>query len=136
MRIFLDTNVLVSAFATRGLCSDVFRETRSFHELLISELLLKELERILKDKMQLPQDLVADSVDYLRQTGLMSEPAERPIPEINDPDDIPLLTSALNEKAETFVTGDKEILRLKQLDEMVILDPRSFWELLKSGQAH
>ena len=35
MRVFLDTNMLVAAFATRGLCEDVLRTTLSEHELVI-----------------------------------------------------------------------------------------------------
>ena len=42
MRVFLDTNVIASATATRGLYADVFRFTTEFHELVISEHLLIE----------------------------------------------------------------------------------------------
>ena len=37
MRVFLDTNVLVSALTTRGLAADVFRLALSEHELLTGE---------------------------------------------------------------------------------------------------
>ncbi len=40
MRVFLDTNVLVSAVATRGLCADVLREVLLSHQLLVSADLL------------------------------------------------------------------------------------------------
>jgi len=33
MRVFLDTNVLVAAYATHGLCEDVFRVILAEHEL-------------------------------------------------------------------------------------------------------
>ena len=36
MRVFLDTNVLVSAMATRGLCADVLREILTSHRLVVS----------------------------------------------------------------------------------------------------
>ena len=134
MKIFLDTNVLVSAFATRGLCSDVLRETLSFHQLVISTPLLTELERILKYKIKLPNDLITESIDFLKQTSVMSVPFERSIPELNDKDDIPVVNSALNGGVELFVTGDKEILKLKVIDQMMIVNPRSFWELIKSQQ--
>ncbi|MDZ7665949.1 MAG: putative toxin-antitoxin system toxin component, PIN family [Desulfotignum sp.] len=134
MNVFLDTNVLVSALATRGLCSDVLRETLSFHQLVISLPLLSELERILRDKIKLPDNLIAESLDFLKQTGLMSDPMERPIPELKDKDDVPIINSALNGGVELFVTGDKEVLSLKIVDQMMIVDPRSFWEQLKSRQ--
>lgn len=136
MKIFLDTNVLVSAFATRGLCSDVLRETLSFHQLVISTPLLAELERILKEKIKLPGDLIAESLDFLTQIGQMSESFERPILELKDKDDELIISSALNGDVELFVTGDKEVLKLKLVDQMMIVDPRSFWELLKSQQRH
>jgi len=47
MRIFLDTNVLASAVATRGLCADVLREVLTRHDLIISNALLKELKLVL-----------------------------------------------------------------------------------------
>jgi uncharacterized protein len=136
MIIFLDTNVLVSALATRGLCSDVLREILSFHQLVISAPLLAELERMLKDKIKLPENLINESLEFLKQTSTMSEPFDRPIPELKDKDDIPIVNSALNGGVELFITGDKEVLRLRSVDEMMIVDPRTFWELLKSQKMH
>ena len=136
MIIFLDTNVLVSAFATRGLCSDVLRETLSSHQLIISEPLLTELERILEDKIRLPKTLLEEALSFVKQTGLMSEVIKGPTLNIKDKDDIPIIYSALNGGADLFVTGDKELLNLKAVNKMMIVDPRSFWELLKSQQEH
>jgi len=136
MIIFLDTNVLVSAFATRGLCSDVLRETLSSHQLIISEPLLTELDRILEDKIRLPKTLLEEALNFVRQTGLMSEVIKGPPLNIKDKDDIPIIYSALNGGADLFVTGDKELLNLKTVNKMMIVDPRSFWELLKSQQEH
>ena len=47
MRVFLDTNVLVSAFATRGLCADVLRLILAEHTLVTGEVVLRELRRAL-----------------------------------------------------------------------------------------
>ena len=47
MRVFLDTNVLIAAFATRGLCEDVLRTTLSEHDLIIGTQVLAEVERAL-----------------------------------------------------------------------------------------
>ena len=43
MRVCLDTNVLVAAFATRGLCADVLRTLVTKHDLVIGEVTLTEL---------------------------------------------------------------------------------------------
>jgi predicted nucleic acid-binding protein len=50
VRIFLDTNVLASAIATRGLCAELFEGIIADHELLISREVLRELERTLQGK--------------------------------------------------------------------------------------
>ncbi|MBT3367833.1 MAG: putative toxin-antitoxin system toxin component, PIN family [Nitrospina sp.] len=128
----MDTNVLVSAFATRGLCSDVLRETVSSHQLIISEPLLTELERILKYKIHLPETLIKESLSFITQIGLAAEPIDGPVLDIEDKDDIVLIYSALNGNTNLFVTGDKELLDLEKVDQMVIVNPRSFWELLKN----
>ena len=47
MRVFFDTNVLVSAFLARGLCADLLRLVLSEHTLVCSELVLAELSAVL-----------------------------------------------------------------------------------------
>ena len=54
MKIFLDTNVLVSAMATRDLCTDVLRKVLTSHHLVISPSLFTELRRVLRQKLQAP----------------------------------------------------------------------------------
>ena len=58
MRVFLDTNVLVSAFATRGICADVLRVVLAEHTLITSEVVLRELPRVLRTRIGMPSRLV------------------------------------------------------------------------------
>jgi predicted nucleic acid-binding protein len=55
VRVFLDTNVLVAAFATRSLCADVFRLDAVEHDLLIEEPVLVELERVFDRNLRMPR---------------------------------------------------------------------------------
>jgi hypothetical protein len=43
VKVFFDTNVLLDAFATRGLCADLFAHVLLEHELLTGEFVLREL---------------------------------------------------------------------------------------------
>ena len=63
MKVFLDTNVLVSAVATRGLCADVLREVLVSHQLVISSPLLNELTNILHSKFGIPFDVITEFID-------------------------------------------------------------------------
>mgnify|MGYP002814035003 CR=1 FL=1 len=58
MRVFLDTNVLVSAFATRGMCADVLRVVLAEHTLITREVVLRELSRVLRTRIGMPSRLV------------------------------------------------------------------------------
>jgi len=132
MKIFLDTNVLVSALATRGLCGDVLREVLLSHQLILSLPVLSELEEVLREKFGIPSPLIFEFLQILKQGALSSSPSPLPNVDLKDKDDLPLLSSALNGKAELFVTGDQELLHLKKIGDMQIISPRGFWERLKS----
>jgi predicted nucleic acid-binding protein len=58
VKVFLDTNVLVSGFATRGLCADVIRLVLAEHELVPWEVVLNELKQVLKPKIQFPTEQI------------------------------------------------------------------------------
>lgn len=135
MKIFLDTNVLVSAIASRGLCTDVFREVITNHLLIISPSLLAEVEAVLKDKIGAPQDIISSFIELLKQDSITSDSCELLPIKIQDQGDILILSSAFHGRAEYFITGDKEILSLAKLGEMVILSPRMFWEKLTGAES-
>jgi len=134
MKIFLDTNVLASAAATRGLCADVLRLVFASHELFISEQVLKELRTVLKFKFGVSQDLIDDFIWLLQQDTALVEPAKLPRVELQDKHDLLILAAAIAAGAEVLVTGDKELLDLGQIEGLEILSPRQFWEKLKAQQ--
>ena len=78
MKVFLDTNVLVSAFTTRGLSADVVRLILTEHELLTGEVNLVELERVLHKRMGVPTTQVELVLQLLEINR--SFPAPRPHP--------------------------------------------------------
>ena len=130
MRIFLDTNVLASAVATRGLCTDVLREVLARHDLIISDALLKELKRVLQKKFSVPSQLISGFIAMLQQDTILAAPIDFPGIQIKDKDDITILAAALSGKAELFITGDKELLDLGKVGNLTIISPRAFWNRL------
>jgi putative PIN family toxin of toxin-antitoxin system len=130
MRIFLDTNVLASAVATRGLCADVLREVLARHDLIISDALLKELKRVLQKKFSVPSQLISEFIAMLQQDTILAAPIDSPGIQIKDKDDIIILAAALSGEAELFITGDKELLELGKVGNLTIISPRAFWNRL------
>ena len=134
MKVFLDTNVIASATATRGLCADVLRTVIEFHDLVVSDHLVTEIRRVLKDKFGASPDLIADVVWLLRQDTIASEAEPLHDLPLSDPADVAIVSSALNGAADVLVTGDKEILDLRRVGSLEILTPRQFWDKERGQQ--
>jgi putative PIN family toxin of toxin-antitoxin system len=121
MKVFLDTNVLASAAATRGLCADVLRQVFASHQLFISEQVLNELNRVLRLKFGVGQDLIDDFIWLLQQDIVLAEPAKLPRVKLQDKEDLPILAAA-----KVLITGDKELLDLGHVEDLEILSHGSF----------
>lgn len=132
MRVFLDTNVLVAAFATRGLCADVLRTILAEHELLLSATVIQELTRTLTEKVGVPEQAVRQIITFLRASAsLVKGPGAQVSIEIRDPDDAVILGEALAARADILVTGDKDLLELGDIPGIRILNPRGFWQEIR-----
>ena len=129
MKVFFDTNVLASALTTRGLCAELFEVALQSHELLISDPVLQELERILPGKLGQSESVTAGFVALLRTECLLVK-GLHPFPSLPDPDDEPIIASALAGQAHVFVTGDKALLELQRVKDLPVISPRKFWEML------
>ena len=130
MKVFLDTNVLASAFATRGLCADVLQTAIAEHELMVAEVVLVELKQALREKFKVPADVVKEAEAFLRQFSVVPKPAKHLCLGIRDHDDEWVVASAAACGADIVVTGDKDLLACEKCP-VEVLTPREFWERLK-----
>ena len=130
MRVFLDTNVLVSAFATRGLCADVMRVVLAEHQLITGEIVLSELRKALGRRIKLPAATIEDIVALIREQEVVPKPRKPSDLPIRDPDDRWIIASALAGRADVLVTGDRDLLDIADRAPLPVLDPRAFWDLL------
>ncbi len=132
MRVFLDTNVLVSAVATRGLCTDVMREVLARHDPVVSQQVLTEVRRTLRLKFRASPGSIADFIRLLEQEAVVSEPGALPDVKLADKDDLPILGAAVAARVQVLVTGDRELLELGRVGSVEILSPRTFWERVRA----
>ena len=136
MRVVVDTNVLLSGLmypnSTPGRIVAAWRNAA--FELVLTRAQLTEITRVL-GYPKIARILRWDpdqSERFLKQLYLRSVmvplpetlPAEVPA----DPDDSPILSSLLVARAEYLVTGDSDLLALK--DRYPILTPQAFVALL------
>ena len=131
MRVFPDTNVLASAFGTRGLCADVLRLILGEHELVTGEVVIEELRGVLRRKFGVPARTVLEIEALLRGYHVEPKPGELPDLKLSDRNDLLVVGSALKAEAEVLITGDQGILDLNEKPAgLRIVNPREFWNLV------
>ena len=132
MKVFLDTNVLVSAFTARGLCADLLRYLLAEHEVLTGEVNLAELRRVLLERFDASAEQLASVESLLRDQTIIPKPRTASPIRIRDRDDEWVLASAISGAAELLVTGDKDLLVVATESPVPLLSPRDAWGRLRS----
>ena len=135
MKVFFDTNVLVSAFAARGLCADLMRVVLAEHELLTGEVNLVELRRVLRVRLKAPTRQIELAESLLRDQTIVEKPSRVLAIKVRDADDAWVLASAVAGGAELLVTGDQDLLVLAARAPVPIVTPREAWEQLRGEGA-
>ena len=133
MRAVLDTNVLLSAMFTPGVCEvllDVCLVADDV-ELILSEHILTEFHHHGTNKFGAPAEKVEAATTLLRQRCELVEPAAVPSEAFEDPADLPVLGTAIASRADCLVTGDRKLLALKTYHGVALLSPRAFFDRLR-----
>jgi predicted nucleic acid-binding protein len=125
MRVFLDTNVWVSAFVASDTCRRLVAFALPFHETLSSDLVRQEITLVLIEKLKAPPASTQWLEEMLRETRSVTD-ADL---EIGD-NDARLLAAASTAGVELFVTGDKALLEKGAVGTMRIVNPREAWIIL------
>jgi uncharacterized protein len=133
LKVFLDTNVLVAAFATRGLCADVLRTVLAEHELVLGEVVLVEFRRVLSKKLKVPADRISAAEAVFEGVPVVPRPKKPSLLEIADASDRWIHVSAVEAGADVLVTGDEDLLSVAGESVLRIVSPRAFWDLLRTG---
>jgi uncharacterized protein len=135
VRVFLDTNVLISAFAARGLCADLMRLLLAEHEVLTGEVNLVELRRVLSKRFKATAAQADVIEQLLRDQTVIPKPAALLSLKVRDADDAWVLASAVAGGADLLVSGDQDLLVLANRAPLPILSPRDAWSRLRGEGA-
>ena len=133
MKVFLDTNVLVSAFAARGLCADLMRLLLAEYEVCTGEVNLLELRRVLADRLGASPEAIAQVERVLRAQGIAPMPNDLLPIDVRDPDDVWVLATAAESGAALLVTGDQALLVPGARAPVPVVTPREAWVRLRGA---
>ena len=126
MRIVLDTNVLIAALIASGICHDLVEHCYLNHNLITSQFILDEVDEKLTIKFKYSRETAADAVDLFASFMEIVEPSALENQVSRDADDDQILGTAVAGNADCIITGDKDLLVLKEFQGIDILTPRAF----------
>ena len=134
MKVVFDTNVLVSAFIAEGVCSKLLGRARRRHfQLVACPFILKEFETVLLEKLSATRPEAKEALSILSEAlDAIVEPSEEISGICRDPDDDHILSCSAAADADYLVTGDSDLLNIRQFRGTQILNPRDF-ELMMEG---
>jgi putative PIN family toxin of toxin-antitoxin system len=128
-----DTNVIVSGLIWGGPPASLLdRAARRFFHLKTSEEILAELQRVLqrphlKEKLRVRGRTPEGVLAVYRKVAEIVTPAEVPLPAgLRDPADLLVLRCAVSADAMAIVTGDNDLLTMKEFAGIPIMTPRLF----------
>jgi len=137
VKLLFDSNVLLASLVARGLCADLVRFAAGLHD--ITEITVcydpaiqDEVMRHLRGKLEgskaqctLVQGLFS-AITCIPDGAHWQPPADFP-----DPDDAPIIGAALAAGVDLFVTGDKALLALGEIEGLPIRSPRDAYIALR-----
>ena len=131
MKAVFDTNVLIAAFLTDGLCAKLLmRARRNEFSLILCPFILQEFQKFLRNKIKasgqeidMAVKLIEEAASEINQSSVFIERTCR------DEDDDNIIKCALASKSDYLVTGDDDLLTLHKYGKTKIIKPRQFESL-------
>ena len=128
MRLVLDTNVLIAAFISHGVCNELLEHCVLNHEVILSPFILGELKEKLTDKFKFTVREANAVVRLLKSRSEIVATSPLTAAVCRDPDDDNIIATAISGQCSCIVTGDKDLLDLETVKSIHILSPGSFWQ--------
>ena len=129
MRLVIDTNVLIAAFISHSVCSELLEHCVLNHDVVLSGFILDELKEKLVSKFKYTTREAKGVVTLLKSRCSIVGTCALPCPVSRDPDDDNIVATAIAGSCRCIVSGDKDLLDLKQVGAIVVVSPAQFWKI-------
>ena len=123
-----DTNVLIAAIITEGICSKLLHRARAGEFSLVScPFIIMELRRTLSKKFRLSPDELSSALEPIIEAIEQNIEHDLKISGIcRDAADDNIIACAVAAKAAYLVTGDSDLLELNNYKDIKVITPRDF----------
>ena len=130
MKVVYDTNIYVSGLFWGGSPGDLLkRAAKGEVQLVISGFILDEISKVLSESFGVPEDVVTSIIDTFEAISVKVYPKYH-VNVVRDKKDNGVLECALEGKCDYIVTGDKDLLILKEHHGIKITTPKKFLQIL------
>jgi len=130
-RVLLDTNILISAFVYGGKPEQALRLIFEKGFILVtSSILIGELTRTLLNKFKVSLSDVLAIEKVINETFQIVYPSQT-IKVVRDETDNRVLEAAVAGRCDYLITGDKDLLILKEYRGIKIIKPAQFLKILE-----
>jgi uncharacterized protein len=128
VKAVFDTNVLIAAFLTEGICAKLtIRARRQDFDLILCDGIVDEFKRVLRKKFAASPHETSEALMILSEAAEeIHGTIELITPICRDSDDDLILACARDAVADYVVTGDEDLLILKNYEGISIVTPREF----------
>ncbi|EIE01055.1 MULTISPECIES: putative toxin-antitoxin system toxin component, PIN family [Leptospira] len=136
LKVLIDTNVYISAILFGGKPKVILEELISGKIIgYISDSILKEIEETLKKpKFKLSEEFISIVLSEIESlTEKIVNISLKDYAGLRDRDDYHILESAISAKVDYLITGDQDLLVLKNLKSLKIISPEQYLSLDSSG---
>ena len=132
MKVVLDTNIFVSSFYWAGNPRKIFnRITNGLDELYITDEILKEITSVMiRKKFNTSVDEIEEYVKIIDSYSIKL--LSRNIPEeiSRDSNDNKILQCGIDGNVDFIITGDNDLLVLKEHKKIRIINPKEYLEII------
>jgi len=136
LKVVIDTNVFISGLNFAGAPSEVLELFINDEiKVYISSFILREIERILKEKFEWGKEQIETALNRIRRKAIQVQPKTKISAIKQKEDDNRILECAVEGKVKYIISGDRHhLLPLKEYKGIKILSPSQFlriisWEL-------
>jgi len=130
VRVVFDTNIFISAFVIPGSLAEkaILKIIEREDFLLISRDIIDEVLSVLSSKFGRDREALSHVALILSELAEWVRPGRR-VKIFKDEPDNRILECAIYGRADVLVTGDKEILQLKEYEGVKIISLKEYLEL-------
>jgi putative PIN family toxin of toxin-antitoxin system len=129
MKILFDTNVLIAAFIGRGYSYEVVEDSIHGHALYSTPFIIKEFKKTFKNKFRYPESMINELVGFTHNFFIQGKTGQTINQICRDTRDNHILADAVINGIDIIITGDKDLLALKNYKGIKIISPKEYWNL-------